>query len=160
MAGIELIETKKLTGAASAVSFTSIPSTYQNLRVEFLVSLDTDTFGQLRMNGDTGSNYQWNWMRHQTSTFTVEADAAATYVKMIYQDGSTDYPVAGWLNIFDYADTGEWKTAMCEQESAKTSALSGGIWKSTAAINQIDFTTITGDFRVGTTFTLFGLSNS
>lgn len=156
-----LLESQTLSSETALVTFTSIDSSYQTLRVEYSYAFTADDTGTVEINSSSGSIHQYIWARHQTGSWTHEHQTGADKIKMMYSDGTTNNPQAGWMNLYDYADTGEWTTIAAEQCSAKRYSKTSGIWRSTSAVNRLDFRPVGfSNFRVGTTFTLYGLGNS
>lgn len=89
---LRLIEKKVLTAAAATVTFSDIPSTYEELRL--FCHVRSDRVGQdydvmyARMNGDSGANYDRYSTRHSTATVSSYA-IGATYAHIGRLEGST-----------------------------------------------------------------------
>ena len=56
----DLIASNVLTSSASNIEFTSIPSTYRDLVIVMTVTADSASFGRMRFNNNSGSNYNLN----------------------------------------------------------------------------------------------------
>lgn len=159
-----------LAGSAAEVLFTSIPSTYRNLKLSILARLDTanayaDVY--LQLNGDTGANYD---------SHTLKVDAG---VSESYNLGVTNFPVgyfngslvsAGKAGVSDlfllgYSQTSFYKSIRVLNHYHSNlstpypfSREIFGFWMSTAAIGQIRVFPLGCNFVAGSIFTLYGIS--
>jgi hypothetical protein len=148
----EKIATQTVTSVGS-VSFTSIPSTYTDLRVIYYGYNDAPLV-KINFNGDTSN----------LSTTFVGGNGSA--------GGSASYS-DGWLyvwppgvgtyfnfsvDVMNYSNSNVFKTWLC-----RTSITDGsggptafvGLWRSISAINRIDF--ITSSATMSGTFTIYGI---
>jgi hypothetical protein len=176
-AGFDSIATVTVnSGGASTVTFSSIPSTYTHLQIRASVQTNRGTYATdsyyLQFNNDTGSNYNYGWVRgNGSSAAAYHYPSAQTMAYIESASGSTVSPTAfgaAVIDILDYKDTNKYKTirTLSGTDINGTVAgyggfvyLSGGLWMSTSAITSIK---ITGDntFQNYTTFALYGIKSA
>jgi hypothetical protein len=161
----EPIATTTLGSAAAGVTFSSIPSTYTDLRLIITatnVSVNDDI--QFQFNSDTGTNYSWTRL---SGNGTSAASSRTTSATQLYAtDGgnlSTTIPGLAIIDIFSYAGSTN-KTCLIngsfDQNGSGWVERNVGLWRSTAAINTIYIFSggIAGAyFATGSRFTLYGI---
>lgn len=166
----ESIATFTVTGASTAsITFSSIPATYQHLVVRGVVRSDrsgyTQTGNLFRLNGDTGSNYNWQQMYSSSGgTPTYESYASETALR-IGEQPAANAPTSNfgftWVQINDYASVNKYKTYHAHGGSDRngTGFFSHclGNWRSLSAVNSITFTEGAANYIVGTTLSLYGI---
>lgn len=160
----EPIQSYTLTSAATTITFSSIPSTYTNLKM-ILTPLNNTTSSSdwgVRYNSDGGANYS-NGMIYCNGT------AAASWWNSYnqnwgYLNWNSWASNAGFtqvvVDIMQYKNTSVHKTAIVHGYAYENGVDVGGhIWADTSAINRIDFTYLGSgiQFAIGTTATLFGI---
>lgn len=158
-------------GAAGSISFGSVPATYRHLRV-VLAARATDgaatTNGVIvRINSDTGANYDWQTLHSQaTSVIGNEALAATSITAGVVPAGLAPAGLRGsmTIDIPDYARTtfeksllanssAKWGTAGSNMQSRQVA----GFWRSTAAIGALFLGDSAGlGFAAGSIATLYG----
>ena len=151
-----------LGSAASTVTFASIPATYRDLvLVSFVPSLSgspTAKGAYLRLNGDTGSNYNTVYMYGNGSSTGSDPE---TNSNTLFWGA---FPAAGGIDnftILDYAQTDKHKSTLgrANGNGASTWAYAGR-WASTSAVTSIALTspdTGSDQFAIGSTFSLYGV---
>ena len=153
------IATTTLGSAASSITFSSIPSTYTDLRV---VVVNTGTsLGTLEVNfnNDTGSNYSRTILRGDGASATSSASTNQTK----WQSGDTGgtSPSMVTIDVFSYAGTAIYKTGLAQASNDQngsgrvTSCV--GLWRSISAINRIDLAQGGNNFASGTVVTIYGI---
>lgn len=156
----ESIATVSLSSAgASSISFTSIPSTYQHLQLRLLMRCDSSAgYGNValvRFNGSSTGIYAYHTLLTiDGSTVYADYDINRTNLptmRMPSQYFGANIFGAGVIDVLDYADTNKFKTTRTlgsfnANTSTCTVNLTSGLWRSTAAINEI---TITDDSAAG-----------
>jgi len=168
----KLIEEKEVTasGGNSTITFTSIPSTYNdlhlyiscrstttaafiNIRARFNgATSDTDHKGLLRWSDGTGNNmgrYDYAYVGDFTGG-TI--------------DGTSNFS-GGWLYIPDYAGSNKkigYAGSVGLNLSTSSTYIENGtvFWNSTSAINQIELVISAGNYAQHSKFQLFGIKNS
>lgn len=122
----------------------------------------TNTYAFTRFNGDTATNYSYRtlygyngspWSENYQNTTSFSAKST----------GDNTYPQIYTYDILQYASTSYYKTTLYSQSSDynSTTGIVGNfvsLWRSTAAINSISFTTQTGNFSAGTTVAIYGIT--
>jgi hypothetical protein len=151
------IATTTLGSAQTNVVFSSIAGTYTDLVIVFNGSITTgfDAIG-LRFNGDTGSNYSRTFLAGNGSAASSGRDSNVTSIQIgiMGTDNSNDI-----FQIFKYANTTTYKTALARGNSASNSTRAGvGLWRNTAAITEVSLTAGSSTFISGSTFTLYGIA--
>lgn len=157
----EPIATNTLASAATSITFSSIPSTYTDLRIVFWSSTGSaDNANGFRFNGDTGSNYSNTTLQGNGSSATSFRNTNSTWMVEIMGGGLTGGMMAT-ADILNYANTTTYKTAIGRSErdsGGRATTAVVGLWRSTAAINSVTILTGTANtFPVGTIATLYGI---
>lgn len=155
------ILTTTLTSNAGSggVTFSSIPSSFTDLvlvaSTKDVRSGVTNTDMSARVNGDSGANYSWNFMRGDGST---AASARGSNQTIFYagMGSGTNFVVSIWT--FNNYNSSRNKNVIVRNNAPDTGSVRLGVgnWRNTNAINSI---TIYGEqgFVTGSTFTLFGI---
>lgn len=134
-------------------------SGYTDLRI--VINGGASSYGGLRMryNSDTGTNYSDTFVLGTGSSTTSGRDTSAGVSWL-----SGGYPLTTTLaslhtiDIFQYANTSVFKSSLGRSsDAAGISLAQAGLWRSTAAITSILLYPASGDFLVGTTFSLYGI---
>lgn len=151
------------TGAASTITFSSIPSTYTHLQLRlFMVGTNAtmDVWG--RFNSDTGSNYATH--RIYGDGTSAAAGGAATSSKIDFFAWSNTQPGVAVIDILDYANTSKYKTSRSLTGSDSNGSgymmFTSGLWQNTSAINSITFFPQVGTFAAGTHAALYGIKGA
>ena len=169
---VSVIARTVLGSDTASVDFTGIPATYENLMVTYLArGTGSDTWSRvhLRFNGDSGPNYQYGSGGRTGASF-VAADGASGQAQMVVglltdASASAAYPAAGTLTVAGYARTVFNKVVSCVDVSSASTVhhgaiLTGGLWASTAAVNQVTLLPSSGNFVAGSVFTLYGIAGA
>jgi hypothetical protein len=180
---MEWIATATGTGSSGTISFTGIPSTYKHLQ---LVGLAQDTTGStgtgdsgivIRFNNDSGSNYSYHGGTGGLGAASTTSVISKVTTSATFMDGW--YTGAAWtnsggysgvvtsyylVNINDYASTSKFKTMDWqfgyEANSSSTNQGVGyftGNYKSTSAVNRVDFILSSTNFSTKSHFALYGI---
>jgi hypothetical protein len=159
----EPIATTTLSSAAATITFSSIPSTYTDLRLVLTALADSSTIGgYIIFNNDSGANYSWTNLRGDGSSASSSIIAPATQINLaFFASATTSIPAFYTADIFSYSGS-TFKTCLITNAADKNG--SGvterhvGLWRDTAAINRIDiYTNSVNNFATGTTATLYGI---
>ena len=153
-----------LTSAQPSVIFSNIPSTgYSYLRLVVSKKLTAQANSYIRFNGDTAGNYYsvgmgFNW-QPVTGSFTANADTA---IADHWGYGSTPDGSTSYIDIFNYAATGVPKTSLVRFNGMTTDGqwgmdLMAARWSGSSAITSITISLSTGQFDIGSTFSLYGV---
>jgi hypothetical protein len=129
----ERIATASSSGS-SVITFSSIPSTYTDLRFIFVCGVG-GAITSMRYNGDTGSNYHSVLAWAQGTTATT-ARYSIGYTFAIPPGGSQQ--IQQRIDINSYSNSTTYKTSMSRVDVFSTSTTFGiQLWKSTSAINSV-----------------------
>jgi hypothetical protein len=159
----ESIATATGTGAASTLTFSSIPGTFKSLQIRCIAGDTAGSLITLRFNSDTGSNYAYHWMRGNGTTATASGAATQTQISFAgYAWGTSPTMGVSIIDIIDYASTTKAKTSKSfwgnDDNSTGTVYLSSGLWTSTAAITSISLINNgANNFSTATSFALYGI---
>jgi hypothetical protein len=166
-----LITETTLSADTASFDFTSIPATYKDLRI-VLVGRGTTAANNvainLRFNGDTGANYDDQFLSGNNASAAAGANVVQTKMQVLrwISAGLADAGRAGHgvIEVYGYAGTTFNKTVHSRGVlSQSTSAagqgvnLTAGSWKSTAAINQVTVFPAADNFLAGSTCRLYGV---
>ena len=153
----EPIATTTLGSAAASYTFSSIPSTYTDLvliaSIKYALSGE---FSKLTFNGDTASNYSSTYIIGNGSAASSGRSSSAAYIGVSY-DANTE-TFTDIFNVQNYANSTTFKTVLNRHSVAGTRAEAlVGLWRKTPeAINSLTMTS-SGNYAIGTTFTLYGI---
>ena len=175
MAVIEAIETIYLEAAASSVTFSGIPSTYEDLQVRFTVTQEYSAASRSNvtvfLNTDTGANYSFYWITGITSAASV-GKGASVDTPVMYSCSGGNQATAGYagsvVDILDYANTNKnttvlWTSGWGPLNDNGQAGMGSVLWDDTAAVTSIqlaDSPWSAIDFQRGSEFTLYGLNSS
>jgi hypothetical protein len=136
-----------ISGAGAARTFTSIPQTYSHLQLRILLrdtsaANPSDAF--IRLNGDTGSNYVYHYLRGNGSAAQAAAATAQGFMVTGYVPGSTQLTNnygSVIIDILDYTNTNKNTTVRSlggyDNNGSGIVSLFSGLWLNTAAITSI-----------------------
>jgi hypothetical protein len=156
--------------AAASVVFSSIPSTYRHLLLEWYARGDTaaaSTNILLRINNDAAANYDWQRMLAAAATQTDSESLGATSIycgDIPANTATAAYFGGGAIDVPGYASTTGGKIVIVRNfaMTANTTGtgtvyVTGGKWRTTAtAINRLDLLPGAGNFAAGSIFSLYG----
>ena len=153
------IATTTLGSAQATVTFSSISGSYTDLILVMSVknSLGSYYDNLLQFNGDTGSNYSWTRLRGNGTTADSTRGSNQTSIQVGW--GGADY-VPNIVQIQNYSNATTYKSVLSRQNDAAANvAAYVGLWRNTAAINQITINAYSGsNLSSGSTFTLYGIT--
>jgi hypothetical protein len=157
------IFTQTLGSATSTVTFSSIPSTYQDLILE--ISPFTTAAGgidiNMTFNGDSGTNYSRTYLTGNGTSASSNRNNSTSYIRLTVSGfaSNNSAPATTIAHIMSYANTNINKTTLNRSSSGTNGTdMVAGLWRSTAAINSIALASSGGNFDVNSTFTLYGLA--
>lgn len=160
----EPIATTTLGSAASSITFSSIASTYTDLRLVFTFTLDTALSApRVQFNSDTAANYSYTSLKGD-GTSATSARASNNYLLPPAATPSTTVPTFITCDVFSYAGS-TFKTALltANQDFNGTGGVQYqvGLWRSTSAITSITLSAAgAAQYAIGTTATLYGIKNA
>lgn len=154
----EPIATTTLGSTATSYTFTSIPQTYTDIVLISNVLPASDARVKLRVNSDSSSNYSYTSVAGNGSI--TQSGRVSSYTEL---DLFWLALPSGWStyisNFQNYSNTTTFKTILNRGNSpAVETTATVGLWRSTSAISSIQIFTNAGNFAIGTTFTLYGIT--
>jgi hypothetical protein len=153
------LATVTLGSAAASVTFSSIPATYRDLILIGVATGSTTLQGRIRLNGDTGSNYNYVRMSGSGSAATSVSAVNQTFgfVSGIAQ-ATTTGALQIKIDIMDYSATDKHTTVVSRADQAANGAEAfANRWANTAAVTSVQVLTSTGNWAIGSTFNLYGV---
>lgn len=157
----EPIATTTLGSTATSITFSSIASSWTDLRLVFMPKTSAGLPPEIRVNSDTGSNYSRTMLYGNGTSTGSGRDANQTNWGTGSQSGVTDVALIT-LDLFSYAGSTN-KTGLItfsnDRNGAGSVERSAVLWRSTSAITSITMTVDLGaaSFAAGTTATLYGI---
>jgi len=160
----EPIATTTLGSSNANITFSSIPSSYTDLR--FVVtgtSLSAFETLLVRFNSDTGSNYSQTRIVGTGAAAQSQRETSATSIRVGTSAGFGSTVTSFiTMDLFSYAGSTN-KTVLADISSDRNGAGSVekivGLWRNTAAITTILINNA-NQFNTGTTATLYGIKNA
>jgi hypothetical protein len=165
----EPIATTTLGSAAAEITFSSIPSSYTDLRL-VIVTNDGDTGNggnfAMQFNGVTTSTYSSISLRGDGSTADSNSLSSFPYIALGALNGASGTRSFYTVDIFSYAGSTN-KTILGTNSGDRNGAgqvqRCVGLWRSTSAITSIVVKSNNSPTRqliTGTTATLYGIKNA
>jgi hypothetical protein len=155
------LATITLGSATSSVVFSSIPATYRDLVIVFVATTSTNPVSaQIRFNSNT-SNYNWIRLSGNGSTASTTGAVGADkgFLSEIARTNNTTDRLQIEASVLDYAATNKGKSVI-----SRASAANAGVelvlnqWVNTSAITSVNVFTSTGNWSIGSTFSLYGIA--
>jgi hypothetical protein len=146
-------------GSVSSITFSSIPSTYTDLVLVFDGSMTGGSNAAVRFNGDTTTKYSATVLY---GSGTVAGSVRDVNVGLIIVNfaGTTGLRNISRMMVMNYSNTTTNKTMLFRRDDTHNATVAGvGLWRSTAAINSIEFVQTVGAsyFTAGSTLSLYGI---
>lgn len=159
------IATNTLTTAPTEVLFSNIPQNYTDLVLVMNVknSVGNGYATQVQYNSDTSTNYSWAgfWGYNLSTVSTTRASNVAIQKVGFSSVSSGNVWSVIFITIPNYSNSSVYKTLLARTNSIDANSYFGmgsGLWRSTAAINQIKITSeSSGTFATSSTFTVYGI---
>jgi hypothetical protein len=160
----EPIATTTLGSAASSITFSSIASSWTDIKVIIVATAASNANFAFRFNSDSGSNYSRTRLAADGSSVTSSQNTNQTELQLTSSFSIGTTPVMRTLDIFSYAGSTN-KTVLFEEINDLNGAgglnKQVGLWRNTAAITSISFFAQSAtNFAAGTTATLYGIKNA
>jgi hypothetical protein len=129
------------------------------LVVEGIATANSTSTLSLQFNGDTASNYSGTRLSGNGSTASSDRYSTATVMGGGLITSSVRFN--NIINIQNYSNTTTFKTVLFRSNvSDSLVRTSVNLWRSTAAITQIDVLATATTFASGTTLSLYGIANA
>lgn len=158
-----------ILGADGSITFSAIPNTYEHLRIMLMgrggVAGTADDL-RMRFNGDTGNNYNNNYLTGSGSTASSGSWGGAGYSIAGRLPGATAPAGYAGLCIIEipfYKRTTFHKPWVARSQYSQgtadanqTQQVNSGMWRNTAAIASIELVTLNANLLAGSAATLYG----
>ena len=149
------LATVTLASTATSITFSSIPATYRDLVLVTNGKATATASLRIRVNGDTGNNYNWVRMIGEAAGAFSDSSTSGGFL-----DGGNPSTTEGYMSItqfLDYSATDKHKTTLHRISFPNTTHVlaNAGRWANTAAITSIEVYNPT--FAIGFTAALYGI---
>jgi hypothetical protein len=158
----EPIATTTLGSATNTITFSSIASSWTDLKIVLVGKAVTTAYPYLRFNSDAGANYSEVWLTGNGSTITSSDQPADNGAfAMPYTSLPSTASTFGIVtyDIFSYGNS-KYKTLLYTRSNDLNGSgfVSRGVclWRNTSVISTISVLSI-GNMDVGTIATLYGI---
>ncbi len=158
-------------GGQATIDFTAIPQTYKHLVVTLTARTDgayADTDIYLTFNGDTGANYDDQYLYSTGTTSGNTSALAAAHMRAGLTAGA-NAPAGVYaettIEVLNYANSTPRKNVSVRTFDHGSDTGAGymieeaGQWRNTAAVTRLTLTPAAGNFVAGTVATLFGVDS-
>ena len=158
----EVISTQTLGSAAATVTFSSIPQIYTDLVLianSSTTTVASSEINKLTFNSDTASNYSTTVLGGDGSSAASFRGTGVAYIRAGRNTANGDsYFAQNKMQIINYANATTFKTVITQgSEAGAYISADCGMWRSTSAITSITLTAGTNNYKVGSTFSLYGI---
>jgi hypothetical protein len=161
----EPIQSYTLGSAAASIDFTSIGSTFTDLRLVLAGSTSASTYLYFTINNTT-TPYSYTYLYGTGSVAGSKRNTSAGLTGVFINDevatGVSSRFLAE-LDFFSYAGSTN-KTSLSKYSGDRNGTgqvqLNVNLWGSTSAINRLTLYPSSGNFEIGTTATLYGIKNA
>ena len=168
-----LISSQTLGGSTASVTFSSIPSTYNDLKLVVSARGDAAAFPvaiNMKINSDTTSKYSYTHLLGNSSATSSTRASSQTVDAIQNVDGAsaTASTFGSWeIYIPNYTSTASkpyFNIDVNETNDATAAhaniSANSHLYTGASGITQIDLTPSSGNFVQYSTFTLYGIKNS
>jgi hypothetical protein len=156
------IATTTLGSAVATVTFSSISGSYTDLVLISNIKGSTGNNTRMTFNNDASALYSNTALSGSGTTAFSRRDSGVNSLRLDWESANptTDFNIH-ITNVQNYANTTTFKTALTRSGAAAygTDALVG-LYRSTSAITRLDVITTSGNFAIGSTFTLYGIASA
>lgn len=151
----EKIATNTLGSSQSSVTFSSITNAYTDLVIVINGSSSQAAELFMRFNSDSGSNYAFMQLYADGSSYGNDIRNSQTESR-IGSIRTVNNSIV--CDIFNYANTTTFKTSTSRDGTGSVITNTFcNLWRSTSAINSIQFFPPNGTFNSGMVFTIYGI---
>jgi hypothetical protein len=156
------LATQTLGSSAASVTFSSIPSGYTDLVLVINPIVTSATTFSMRYNGvSTGTPYSFTDLYGDGSSAGSYRLASQNEIRISYAATNRTTNAGNIIvNVMNYSNATTYKTNLTRASVASDGVeATVGLWRSTAAINQIEIIANSGGsiIAAGSTFTIYGL---
>ena len=153
------LATTTLGASASSVTFSSIPTSgYRDLVLIVEAKISGSAGLRLRLNNDSGSNYNQVVMRNNGASTLSTSYSGETAFYPSDVGLSVDVPFNYICQINDYSATDKHKSLLIRTNTNASTVEAHALrWASTTAVNEVNVFLSSQNYRAGSTFSLFGI---
>ena len=159
------------SGGSSSITFSSIPSGFEHLQIRALSRSNNGTVSNssigVRLNSDTGSNYNSHFINATGSSVTVGAYGTDSYMYLPTGGGggaSASVFGVAVIDILDYKNTNKYKTVRSlsgvDNNGDGILRFASGLWMSTSAVTTILIDGRGDTFQQYSHFALYGIKGA
>ena len=169
----DLLETTTLTSSASSVTFSGLGSysDYAHLQIRGIARGDrsSNTRGALsfNINGDTGGNYAWHYLRGDGSSVTSNRGVSASRMQYLWEipavNATANQFSSATIDFLDFSNTNKNTTMRLLQGIAGADnqvGIASGLWNNTSAVTSIDIIDLFGNLVSGSRLSLYGIKGA
>jgi hypothetical protein len=148
------LATTTLGATATSVTFGSIPATYRDLILVVNAQASADSLAFIEFNSDTtAANYYFVYALGSGST---DASGSGDAFPLMPFNSSTYSQTM--VQVMDYSASDKHKTSLVrDSEIGGIVVMRAVRWANTAPITSLKFKTGSGNFAIGSTFSLYGI---
>ena len=152
------LATLTLSGTDSVIAFASIPSSFRDLVLVVDGKISGSAGLRLRLNNDSGSNYNQILMRNNGSTPLSVSYSNQTAFTPSDVGLSADVPFNYICHIMDYSATDKHKSLLIRTNTNGATVEATALrWASTTAVNEVNVFLSSQNYQAGSTFSLYGI---
>ena len=125
---------------------------------------DANALCRMTFNNDTASNYYWQDLYTTGSSAIAALLSSRANIEVAFGpgDNATANMFGAFVcNIYDINATDKFTSVNCQSAGDRNGSgragITGGRWRSTAAVTEIDFVTHSGNIKAGSRFDLYGI---
>jgi hypothetical protein len=158
----EKIATTTLGSASATIDFTSIASTWTDIKLVLVcTSITGNGYIKMRFNNDSSTLYSYTSLYGNGSAAASGTNTGENGIDLTrYTENKTTTPTMRTADIFSYAGS-TFKTVLAQEISDLNGSgsifNSVNLYRSTSAINQITLTATGNNFATGTIATIYGI---
>jgi hypothetical protein len=170
----ELIATEILSSSQASVTFSNLgdySSIYEHLQLRYVAKSTRAgvafSNGAMRINGDTGSNYNAHYLVGNGSAVSSGSVGSSTSMLIGNQPGgtfTTNAFAAGVFDLLDVYNTNKFTTVRClsgHVGNDNAVSLQSGLWRNTASVTSITILNWdSANLAANSRFSLYGMRSS
>ena len=155
------IATTTLGSAQATITFNSF-SGYTDLVLVSSYKRTATSNARVRFNSDTGNNYSYTALQgNGTTASSTRVSNVSGILLFDPLSASTTNFLTSILHIQNYSNSTTYKTVLDRSGDAAQGAIATvGLWRNTAAITSFTLDANTGNYDIGSTFTLYGIASA
>jgi hypothetical protein len=154
------IYSQTLSGAASSITFSNIPTIYTDLLL--VCNGGTSSSGQsiyAQFNGDSSTNYSDIVLSGDGTSATSAKSTSLAGIRVVGRFLGTDTSLidSSITHIMNYSNATTYKTVLNRSSESAGTTLSASAWRSTSPVTSITLVGESSNILSGSTFTIYGI---